>query len=134
MISKERVVPVKAADLLSIYATQLKLVFRYKTGSTTFIVLDPVDTEGHFVVPDDVESAIYFASQPAKKISFAGETNPVEIYFVPDYGFEGFGADVDETNSDAIDAESADLYIAGRNVDHGEAEDVVVKRITPAAN
>lgn len=123
MINKNRVVPVKATDLISLYGTIVKLA----DSSHTYEVLDPVGGE---LKPTNSAQKYYLASEPVKYFDFAGATADCDVYFVADYGFEGFKQTV-AAGSATVDPESAGLYKAFW--DYSETS-VTVTRITPAAN
>lgn len=107
MINKDRVVPVTAIDLLSLYAVILK------AAGTTVDVLESKSVEGDFEIDANPANAV-IASEPVKSLDFAGTTDAAVVYFVPTYDYEGFkiaGAAV-ETAGDEVVADHANLYTA----------------------
>ena len=107
MINKDRVVPVTAIDLLSLYALILK------AAGTTLSVLESASVEGDFTVSENPANAV-IAAEPVRSLDFAGTTDAATVYFVPTYDYEGFkiaGAAV-ETAGDEVVADHANLYTA----------------------
>lgn len=123
MINKNRVVPVKATDLISLYGTIVKLA----DTSHTYEVLDPA---AGIIAPENTAQKYYIASEPVKYFDFTDATADCDVYFVADYGFKGFKQTV-ASGSATVDAESAGLYKAFWDVSESK---VTVTRITPAAN
>lgn len=125
MINKDRVVPVKATDLISLYGTIIAIGKTIAGDDPSFDVLDALDTEGNFDVSGASGEAL--ASQPVKTVKIDEETD-LTLYFVADYAYAGFiGATA--VTGDEVGPDSADLYKAG--IVGGV---VNIARITPAAN
>ena len=108
MINKDRVVPVTAIDLLSLYALILK------AAGKTITAVDAADNAvGDFVI-DENPATDLIASEPVKSFDFAGTTSAAVVYFVPTYDYEGFkiaGAAVTATGDEVV-ADHANLYKA----------------------
>lgn len=107
MINKDRVVPVTAIDLLSLFGVILK------AAGVTLDVLEAKNVEGDFVIDANPASAV-IASEPVRSIDFAGSTDAAVVYFVPTYDYEGFkiaGAVVEATGDEVV-ADHANLYKA----------------------
>ena len=107
MINKDRVVPVTAIDLMSLYALILK------AAGETITAVDAKDPEGDFVIEENPANDV-IASEPVKSFDFAGTTSAAVVYFVPTYDYEGFkiaGAAVEATGDEVV-ADHANLYKA----------------------
>ncbi len=107
MINKDRVVPVTAIDLLSLYALILK------AAGETITAVDSENPEGEFKIEENPANDL-IASEPVKSFDFAGTTDAAVVYFVPTYDYEGFliaGAAVTATGDEVIN-DHANLYKA----------------------
>ena len=110
MINKNRVVPVQATDLLSLYSVVLKM----DSNNSSLAKLDALDVDGNFQVKSG--SAPLLASQPVESIDIdatASSVSAATIYFVPAYDYKGFtidGAAVTPTGS--VEADGNSLYKA----------------------
>ena len=82
MINNDRIVPVTAIDLISLYGLTLKV------AGTTLTALDAVTSDGQF----EVESAsnALIASEPVKSLDFTEAVTSATVYFVPAYDYAGF--------------------------------------------
>lgn len=106
MINKDRIVPIQKIDFLSMIALVLKI------AGVSFDVLKAADVEGHFTVAGDSNAGNLLADQPVKGLDF-GEATAGVVYFVADYGFEGFkiGGAAAEFDGE-IKADGITLYTA----------------------
>lgn len=100
MINTNRIVPVTAIDLLSLYGLIIK------AGGTTLTKIDAATVEGDFVVTAAANALI--CSEPMKSLAFSGVSSAT-IYFVPTYDYEGFK---DVTNSGEVEKDGRTLYSA----------------------
>lgn len=111
MINNDRIVPVSAVDLISLYGLILKMD---TTNNSTLAKLDALDVEGDFKVTSG--SAPLLASQPAKSIDIdatASSVSACTVYFVPAYDFAGFSIDgVAVTPTGTVSADGSTLYKA----------------------
>lgn len=111
MINKDRIVPVQATDLLSLYGLILKMD---TTNNSTLAKLDALDVDGAFQVKSG--SAPLLCSQPAEKIDIdatASSVSSATIYFVPAYDYKGFTIDGSAvTPTGSVDADGVTLYKA----------------------
>lgn len=82
MINQDRIVPVMATDLITLYGLILKV------GSINVSALDAIDTAGDFSVEDD--EATLLASEPVSTLDFAEGVSTSTVYFVPAYDYSGF--------------------------------------------
>lgn len=102
MINKDRIVPVTATDLISLYSL---IVGSYGSPVEK---LDPVDVNGTFEVSESNKT--YMASQPVKKLNVAAGVQAI-VYCVIDYGFEGAFVDGAKMTIDHDpDADGCTLY------------------------
>lgn len=111
MINTDRIVPVTATDLISLYGLILK---QDTTNNSTLAKLDALNVEGDFKITSG--SAPLLASQPARSIDIdatASSVSACTVYFVPAYDFAGFTIDgVAETPTDTVSADGNTLYKA----------------------
>lgn len=110
MINKDRIIPVQATDLLSLYSVVLKM----DSNNATLAKLDALDVNGNFKVTSG--SAPLICSQPVETIDIdatASSVSVATIYFVPAYDYVGFSIDgtAVEVTGD-IEADGASLYVA----------------------
>jgi hypothetical protein len=104
MINTERIVPVTAIDLLSLYGL---ILAQNVSGLTALDATNP----GVF----EVESAsnALIADEPIESLDFASGVSTATVYFVPAYNYVGFtqnGAAI--TNTGDVDPDGRSLYKA----------------------
>ena len=111
MINSDRIVPVTATDLITLYGLILK---QDTTNNSTLAALNALNVEGDFKVTSG--SAPLLASQPAKSIDIdatASSVSAATIYFVPAYDYKGFTIDgVAITPTGTVTADGSTLYKA----------------------
>ena len=107
MINKDRIVPVQATDLLSLYG----LILKMDSNNSTLAKLDALDVDGNFKVTSG--SAPLLCSQPAETIDIdatASSVSSATIYFVPAYDYKGFTIDGSAvTPTGSVDADGVTL-------------------------
>lgn len=89
MINNDRIVPVTATDLISLYG----LILLQNGNNSSLEALESVGA-GEFEV--DKNSKLYLANEPVKALDIdktASIVSASNIYFVPAYDFEGFTVD-----------------------------------------
>ena len=110
MINKDRIVPVMAIDLMSLYG----LILKMDSNNSTLAKLDALDVDGNFKVTSG--SAPLLCSQPAESIDIdatASSVSSATIYFVPAYDYKGFTIDGSAvTPTGSVDADGVTLYKA----------------------
>lgn len=84
MINTDRIVPVQATDLLSLYGVILKM----DSNNATLAALDAANL-GEFEVGASAGS-ILLADEPVKSLNFASGYSAGTVYFVPAYDYDGF--------------------------------------------
>lgn len=107
MINANRIVPVQATDLITLYAVILK----QNSNNSTLAKVDAATAEGDFAITS--ASTPLICSEPAKTIDLAAGISSATIYFVPAYDFAGFtqnGAAC--TTSGTVEADGNTLYSA----------------------
>lgn len=114
MINNDRIVPITAIDLISMYG--LILVAMLGTNNKP-VALSANTTNGEFEVS---EAGTFLLDEPLKSCKIAtGISGSVDAYFVPAYDYSGFtlnGAAV-TTQGDEVKADGRTLYLA--NVSSG---------------
>lgn len=107
MINTERIVPVTASDLISIYGTMMKLA---GTSVTAIQASDP----GVFAMTSG--SGNVLAAEPVKSFNFGSSVSSAVAYFVPAYDYDGFqinGTKVTPAaGSVTVDPDGRTLYTA----------------------
>ena len=111
MINSDRIVPVTATDLITLYGLILK---QDTTNNSTLAALNALNVEGDFKITSG--SAPLLASQPAKSIDIdatASSVSAATIYFVPAYDYKGFTIDGSAiTPTGTVTADGSTLYKA----------------------
>lgn len=111
MLDKNRIVPVQATDLISLYAVVLK---QDTTNNSALAKVDAANAEGDFAIAS--ASTPLLCSEPARTIDLAAAVTAATVYFVPAYSYKGFTLDgvVEEPAAGSVDVEAdgATLYKA----------------------
>ena len=84
MINTDRIVPVQATDLLSLYGFILNMY----SNNATLAELDAANI-GEFEVASTAGSVL-LADEPLKALDFASGYSAGTVYFVPAYDYDGF--------------------------------------------
>lgn len=110
MINNDRIVPVTATDLLSIYG----LILLQNSNNSGLTKLEALDTDGSFQITSG--SAPLIANEPVKTCDIDATTSSVSactLYFVPAYDYTGFTIDgVAVTPTGSVEADGRTLYKA----------------------
>lgn len=109
MINNERIVPITAVDLISMYGLILKNSAWQPPINGK---IDADNTNGDFTQSTNGAPAI--ASEPVKSFNFASGVTSYSVYFVPAYDYTGFqinGTAV-TTTGDTVNADGRTLYKA----------------------
>lgn len=110
MINTDRIIPVSAIDLLSLYG----LILKQDSNNSSLAKLEALDTEGSFQITSG--SAPLIANEPVATCDIdatASSVSACTLYFVPAYDYKGFtidGAAVTPTGS--VEADGRTLYKA----------------------
>lgn len=108
MINANRIVPVQATDLITLYGLILK---QDTTNNSTLAAVQAATVEGDFAITS--ASTPLICAEPAKTIDIAAAVSSATIYFVPAYDYEGFTlAGVKTTPSGTVTADGSTLYKA----------------------
>lgn len=105
-INANRIVPVMATDLISLYGLILKV------GSISVTAFDATDTNGDF--SQTTNSATVLASEPVATFTFGASVTAGTVYFVPAYNYTGFaktGATLTIAGAD-VEPDGRTLYSA----------------------
>lgn len=108
MINTDRIVPVQATDLISLYAVILKQDSN-NSGLTKLAATAP----GEFV--QSTNSAVAIAAEPVTSLDFAAAATAGTVYFVPALDFKGFslaGVATDYSGTINENGLGSDLYKA----------------------
>lgn len=106
MINNDRIVPITAVDLITMYGLILKV------GGVSVTALDATDTAGDFSQATNSETVI--CSEPVASFTFGTSVTAGTVYFVPAYDYSGFtktGATLTEAG-DTVNADGRTLYSA----------------------
>lgn len=109
MINKDRIVPVQATDLISLYG----LILKQNSDNEDLAALEATEV-GTFQVTDGSDPLI--ANEPVVSIDIdatASSVSSATVYFVPAYDYKGFtidGAAVTPTGT--VNADGSTLYSA----------------------
>lgn len=83
MINTERIVPIQAMDLLTMYSIILNL------AEKTVTALVATDTLGDYEITENPSGAV-LADQPVQSLDFGEDVTAATVYFVPAYDYTGF--------------------------------------------
>lgn len=105
MINKNRIVPVQATDLISLYAVIMA------QSVETLAKIDAADEKGNFSIT--AAATPLLASEPVKTADFGESVSTATIYFVPAYDYAGFTAEGEAvTATGTVEADGCSLYKA----------------------
>lgn len=109
MINVNRIVPVQAIDLISLYGLIL-----LQNGSNSGLTAAEAKYPGVFEIADATN--VLIANEPVATCDFAEDVTAATIYFVPAYNYTGFtlnGATATiSAGSDDVEADGRTLYKA----------------------
>ena len=109
MINTNRIIPVTAQDLISLYST----ILLQASGNSSLAKLAPVNM-GEFVVEDN--NAVVLATEPVKTVDIdatASSVSACTVFFVPAYDYVGFSIDgTAATPTGDVEADGRTLYKA----------------------
>lgn len=108
MINKDRIVPVTATDLISLYG----LILLQDSNNADLTALEALNTEGDFSITDGSDPLI--ASEPVSTCDVdatASSVSAFTLYFVPTYDYAGFSVD-----GTAVTTAGADVEPDGRTL------------------
>lgn len=110
MINTDRIVPVTAVDLISLYG----LILKQNSNNSGLVALDATNP-GEFEVASSAGSLL-IADEPVASLDFASGYSAGTVYFVPAYDYVGFTingtAVTPESDSDDVTADGRTLYKA----------------------
>lgn len=110
MINTDRIVPVTAVDLISLYG----LILKQDSNNSGIVALDATNP-GEFEVASSAGSLL-IADEPVASLDFASGYSAGTVYFVPAYDYVGFtiagSPVVPESDSDDVVADGRTLYKA----------------------
>lgn len=81
MINPDRIVPITAVDLISMYG----LILMQASANSAMTALQADTVDGQFTVSS---TGIKLAAQPVKSVNITA--NSATLFFVADYAYEGF--------------------------------------------
>lgn len=84
MINTDRIVPVTAVDLISLYG----LILKQNSNNSGLVALDATNP-GEFEVASSAGSLL-IADEPVASLDFASGYSAGTVYFVPAYDYVGF--------------------------------------------
>lgn len=121
MINNDRIVPITAIDLISMYGFIIKMTC-ISAGDPLGVpvVLEATTANGIFEITEVNEgNKPYLMNEPMKSCDIAAGITDTGVYFIPAYDYSGFtlnGAAV-TTQGDEVTADGRTLYLA--NVSSG---------------
>jgi hypothetical protein len=108
MINNDRIVPITACDLISMYG----LILKQASGNSALAALEAASVDGQFEVGASAGSLL-IANEPVKTLDFATGYTAGTVYFVPAYDYAGFTInDVAVTPTGTVEADGRTLYKA----------------------
>lgn len=108
MINKDRIVPVQATDLITLYGLILK---QDTTNNSSLAAVNAKDAEGNFAITSAATPLL--CSEPAKSIDLAAAVTSATVYFVASYDYVGFTlAGTATTPTGTVVADGVTLYKA----------------------
>ncbi len=109
MINTNRIVPITAVDLISMYGFVLAAAAAAASGTAPEKL--EATNPGEFTV--STNSKTYIANEPVKSLNFASGMTAETIYFVPAYDYQGFTkTSATLTVTGDVDPDSRSLYAA----------------------
>ena len=107
MINNDRIVPITAVDLLTMYGFVLAVAL-----DSAPTALEAIDTAGDFEVTTN--SATVLANEPVKALNFGAAVTASTVYFVPAYDYAGFTVNgaAATTAGATVEADGRTLYSA----------------------
>ena len=105
MLNSDRIVPVTAVDLLTLYSVALA------AGSVTLTKL-AASNPAEFTLTAAPDSGSVFAAEPVKKFNFGSGVSAATVYFVPSYDFEDFYINGTAANVEGVTPDGRTLYLA----------------------
>lgn len=107
MINKNRIVPIEAIDLISMYG----LILKQASANSTLAKVSSGTVDGQFAITAAATPLI--ADEPIKSVDFASAVTSATLYFVPAYDYAGFTInDVAVTPTGDVEADGHTLYKA----------------------
>lgn len=107
MINANRIVPVQATDLITLYG----LILKQDSNNATLAAAQAASAEGDFEIAS--ASTPLLLAEPAKTVDIASGVSSATIYFVPAYNYEGFSlAGSAVTPTGEVNADGCTLYKA----------------------
>lgn len=111
MINANRIVPIQAVDLISMYG----LILVQASANSGLVALTGATVEGDFEVGASAGSKL-IANEPVKTLDFASGYTAGTVFFVPAYDYVGFSingvAEEPADGSDDVVADGKTLYKA----------------------
>lgn len=107
MINTDRIVPITAVDLISMYG----LILKQASANANLAKVSSGTVEGDFEITAAATPLI--ADEPVKTVDIASAVTAATLYFVPSYDYEGFTLNgVAVTPTGDVEADGRTLYKA----------------------
>ena len=108
MINTDRIVPVTATDLITLYGLILK---QDTTNNSSLAAVQAADSEGDFSIT--AASTPLICAEPVKTIDFGSSVTSATVFFVPAYDYAGFSLNGTATTpTGTVTADGRTLYKA----------------------
>lgn len=105
MINENRIVPVTATDLLTLYG----LILKQDSNNADLTAVQAVNP-GVFEIEDGTDPL--FAAEPVQSCDFAEDVTAATLYFVPAYDYKGFSLNGTAVETAEVDPDGRTLYKA----------------------
>ena len=113
MINNDRIVPITAIDLISMYGSILRVAL-YVTGdiNSAPAAIEATTANGIFEITESNKA--FLMNEPMKSCDIAADVVGTQVFFVPAYDYSGFTSNgaVVTTQGDEVTADGRTLYVA----------------------
>ena len=124
MINNDRIVPITAIDLISMYSLVLDL--KFTSGlSANMTKLNPTTDER---IIADKQAMGYMVSEPVKGFDVKASAAALHYYFVPAYDYEGvfYNGEKITPTGDIVEADGRSLYFF--SISGGDEKTFTIKK------
>lgn len=135
-INKNRIVPIKDIDLLTLYCMFAQL--REGSSATVTVLAPKPDSVGRFELAEGIApggSGIGFMNEPVTSLHITSEVDAAAFYFVAAHDYEGMTCVVGAAAPAAVTVEGDEIVPDGVSLYYAEYDSgtVAITLVTPAA-